>query len=75
MNNESRVFLLMNNATTEMVYLNESIAQYDCWLCNEASKYEADPMPYWIKAVPFVTEDILLGDEIEGFAGYSSAIT
>jgi len=60
MTNVSKVYVLMNNATTELVYLDESLARYDCWLCNEASRYEADPMPYWVKALPFVTQDILI---------------
>ena len=50
------IHLLMENQTVMGAYTDKNLADYDCWLCNEAEKFSPDPMPFWVKSVEVVTD-------------------
>jgi hypothetical protein len=54
--NGSRIFILMYDSYPECAYADESLARYDCVLCNEAQEHLNEPAHYWVKPVSFIHE-------------------
>ena len=50
-NRMTTIFILMDGSGPVEAYLNQDLAHYDCWICNEAEKFSSDPMPYYVKEV------------------------
>ena len=47
----SVVYVLMDGNNPVESYLDKNLADYDCWICNEAEKFADNPMPFYVKRV------------------------
>lgn len=54
------IHILMNNTQPIGGYQDKALADADCHIMNEAEKYSPDPMPYWVKTIPVVVDDLVI---------------
>lgn len=38
------------------VYMDRSLALYDCWLMTEGERYDENPTDYWVKCLEVIEE-------------------
>ena len=51
-----KVFVLMGGHDPVEVYMDKSLAMYDCWLMAEGERYDENPTDYWVKGLELIEE-------------------
>ena len=59
-----KVYILMGGHAPVDVYMDRSLALYDCWLMTEGERYDENPTDYWVKCLEVIEEkhEQLMGD-------------